>query len=104
MSTQIDNVSVITKSNIYFDGKCVSHTLLLAGGAKATVGVIFPSLLNFGTGAAETMDIVSGTCRVRLAGDSEWTTYAAGQQFKVGPNSSFDIETTEIVDYVCTFG
>ena len=103
MSTQIDGVSVVKKSNIYFDGKCVSHTVLLADGGKATVGVIFPSSLNFGTDAAETMDIVAGTCRVRLAGATDWTTYTAGQQFKVGANSRFDIETIETLDYVCTF-
>jgi uncharacterized protein YaiE (UPF0345 family) len=103
MSTQIDGVSVVKKSNIYFDGKCVSHTVLLADGGTATVGVIFPSSLNFGTGAAETMDIVSGTCRVRLAGATDWTTYTAGQQFKVAANSRFDIETIETLDYVCTF-
>lgn len=103
MSAQIDGVSVVKKSNVYFDGKCVSHTVLLAGGGKATVGVIFPSTLTFGTGAPETMDVVAGTCRVRLAGATEWTSYTAGQQFKVAGNTRFDIETIETLDYVCTF-
>lgn len=104
MSTQIDGVSVVKKSNIYFDGKCVSHTVLLANGDKLTVGVIFPSSLTFNTGAPETMEIVAGKCRVRLAGATLWTGYEAGQQFEVGGNTQFDIETIETLDYVCRFG
>ncbi|MEC5163084.1 MULTISPECIES: pyrimidine/purine nucleoside phosphorylase [unclassified Janthinobacterium] len=104
MSTQLDNVSVVKHSNIYFDGKCVSHTVLFADGSKKTLGVIFASSLSFNTGAPETMEIVSGKCRVRLAGASEWTVYQGGQQFDVPGESRFDIETLETLDYVCHFG
>jgi len=104
MSTQIDQVSVVKKSNIYFDGKCVSHNVILADGRKKSVGVIFPSSLTFNTGAPEIMEIVGGVCKVRLAGATEWNTYAAGQEFSVGANTSFDIETVETLDYVCHFG
>jgi uncharacterized protein YaiE (UPF0345 family) len=104
MSAQIDQVSVVKKSNIYFDGKCVSHSVILADGRKKTVGVIFPSSLTFNTGAPEIMEIVAGVCKVRQAGATEWTTYAAGQEFSVGANTSFDIETVETLDYVCHFG
>lgn len=104
MSTQLDNVSVVKKSNIFFDGKCVSHSVLFADGSKKTVGVIFPSALTFNTAAPEIMEIVGGKCKVRLAGASEWQTYAAGQQFEVGANTHFDIETVETLDYVCHFG
>ena len=104
MSTQLDNVSVVAKSNIYFDGKCVSHSILLADGSKKTIGVIFPSSLTFNTGAPETMEIVAGKCQVRPAGASAWTAYEGGQQFQVGANTSFDIETLETLDYICHFG
>jgi uncharacterized protein YaiE (UPF0345 family) len=103
MST-LQNVTLTAKSNVYFEGKCVSHNLLLADGSKKSVGVIFPSTLTFNTGAPEIMDIISGKCRVRLAGTDAWNTYEGGQQFKVGANSSFDIETLELVDYICHFG
>jgi uncharacterized protein YaiE (UPF0345 family) len=103
MSAQLDNVSVVKKSNIYFDGKCVSHTVQFADGSKKTVGVIFPSALTFNTGAPETMEIVAGACKVRLAGATQWSAYEGGQQFDVPGNSSFDIETLETVDYVCHF-
>ena len=103
MST-LQNVTLSKKSNIYFDGKCVSHTALLADGTRKTVGVIFPSTLTFNTGAPETMEIVAGKCRVRLAGAAEWTSYEGGQQFDVPANSAFDIEALEMIDYVCHFG
>ena len=102
--SSIHNVSVSTKANIYFDGKCVSHSIVLADGSKKSVGVIFPSTLTFNTGAPEIMEITGGKCRVRLAGAGDWTDYQAGQQFTVGANSAFDIETSETVDYVCHFG
>ena len=104
MSSQFDNVSVIKKSNVFFDGKCVSHTVILADGTKKSVGVILPSSLVFNTGVPEIMEITSGTCRARIKGESDWKTYAAGQSFSVPENSSFEIEVTEAVDYVCHFG
>lgn len=103
MSTQFDHVSVIKKSNIFFDGKCVSHNIIFPDGTKKTIGVIFPSSLTFGTDAPEIMEINGGKCRVRQQ-DGEWHTYEAGQRFQVPGKSSFDIETLETVDYVCHFG
>ncbi|MEB0138413.1 MULTISPECIES: pyrimidine/purine nucleoside phosphorylase [unclassified Undibacterium] len=103
MSTQFDQVSVVKKANLYFDGKCISHTVLFADGSKKTIGVIFPSSLVFNTGAAEIMELNGGQCRIRLAGDSAWHTYQGGEQFSVPANSSFEIETLETLDYVCHF-
>jgi len=102
--SQFDNVSVVKKSNIYFDGKCISHTVLFPDGTKKTIGVIFPSNLNFGTAAPEKMEIVGGSCRVRMKGAQDWKTYKAGEAFSVPGNSSFDIETLETLDYVCSYG
>lgn len=103
MTTLFDKVSVVKKANIYFDGKCVSHTVLLADGSKKTIGIIFPSTLKFNTTVAEIMELNVGKCRIRLAGATEWNTYEGGQQFEVPANSSFDIETVETLDYVCHF-
>ena len=104
MSTQFDNVTVVKKANIFFDGKCVSHNVIFADGSRKSVGVIFPSSLVFNTGAPEIMDLNAGTCRVRLKGETEWKTYEGGQSFHVPGDSSFDIETLETLDYVCHFG
>ena len=81
--SQFDNVSVVKQANVYFDGRCVSHTVVLADGARKTVGVILPSSLTFNTGAPEIGD---------------------GQSFAVPGNSSFEIACDEPYHYVCHFG
>lgn len=101
--SQFDQVSVVKKANVYFDGKCVSHTVLFADGTRKSVGVIFPSTLKFNTAAPEVMEINAGQCRVRLQGQDEWQVYNAGDSFNVPGDSSFDIEVLELVDYVCHF-
>ncbi|MES2831013.1 MAG: pyrimidine/purine nucleoside phosphorylase [Pseudomonadota bacterium] len=103
MSEQFDNVTAVKRANVYFDGKCISHTVLLADGSRKTLGVILPSLLTFDTGAAEIVEINAGKCRIRLKDETEWVAYEAGQRFNVGANSSFEIETIELLDYVCHF-
>jgi uncharacterized protein YaiE (UPF0345 family) len=102
MST-FDNVSVVKKANVYFDGKCVSHTVHLADGSRKSVGVIFPGKLRFNTGEPELMEIIAGSCRVTLPGGAP-SVYRAGESFKVAANSAFDIEALETLDYVCHFG
>ena len=102
--SQFDKVSVVKKSNIYFDGKCVSHTVLFEDGTRKTIGVIFPSTLTFETGAPEIMEIVAGRCKVRIGNAAVSSEFGPGQSFSVPGNSRFDIETLETLDYVCHFG
>jgi uncharacterized protein YaiE (UPF0345 family) len=104
MTTQFDHVSVIKKANVYFDGKCISHNVIFADGSKKSVGVILPSTLTFNTGAPEIMEITGGKCRVRLKDQALWRSYEAGQRFEISANSSFDIDVSETVNYVCHFG
>ena len=52
--------TVATQANVYFDGKCVSHTVTLADGVRKSVGVILPAALTFNTGAPEIMETVAG--------------------------------------------
>ncbi|MBK6637746.1 MAG: pyrimidine/purine nucleoside phosphorylase [Rhodocyclaceae bacterium] len=103
MSSNFENVAVVKKANVYFDGKCVSHSLVLADGTRKSVGVIMPATLTFNTGAAEIMETVAGACRYKLAG-ADWVLVAAGESFNVPANSAFDIEVTgEPYHYVCHF-
>lgn len=44
MTTKFENVTAVTKANIYFDGKVVSHTIFLDSGERKTLGVFMPSL------------------------------------------------------------
>jgi uncharacterized protein YaiE (UPF0345 family) len=96
--------SIRTRANVYFDGRCVSHSIELPDGTKKSVGVILPGRLTFSTGAPEVMELVEGRCRVRLAGHAEWTEHGAGERFEVPGRSGFDIEVDETLHYVCHFG
>ena len=98
------NVTLDPRANVYFDGGCVSHTFHLADGTRKTAGVILPATLEFGTDAPEVVDLHAGSCRVKLAGSDEWTTYGAGESFSVTGASSFAIEVTETMSYVCHYG
>ena len=101
---QYDNVSVVCKANIYFDGKVVSHTALFPNGSKKTLGVIFPGSYHFNTDAAERMDIVAGACKVRLKGNSDWQRYEAGGFFEVPGKSAFEIAVEGgPAEYVCSY-
>jgi purine/pyrimidine-nucleoside phosphorylase len=103
-TAQYDNVSIVCKANVYFDGKVVSHTLIFADGSKKTIGIIYPGTYEFNTGAPERMDISAGSCRVRLAGQAEWKTYHEDSFFEVPGKSSFEITVDEdIAEYVCSF-
>jgi purine/pyrimidine-nucleoside phosphorylase len=96
--------TISTKANVYFDGKCVSHGIELADGTKKSVGVILPATLTFTTGAPEVMELVEGSCRIKLKGSDAWQAYAGGQSFNVPGNSAFDIEVTQTLHYICHFG
>ncbi len=101
---RLDSVSVLTRANVYFDGKCVSHTVILADGSRKTLGVILPARLRFETHEPERMEVVAGHCRVRLAGEEIWREFQAGDRFDVPANAAFDIEVADRLDYICHFG
>jgi len=102
--TEFSGVTVHTKANIYFNGRVVSHTVLMPDGAKKTLGLIQPGSYHFGTGAPERMEIVAGACRVTLDGQSETKAYAAGTYFDVPGNSGFTIDVDAgLCEYICSF-
>ncbi len=105
MITEFTHVTAHAKANVYFDGKVVSHTIVLASGAKKTLGLIYPGTYHFNTGAPEIMEIIAGQCRVRLKGETADKIFAAGTHFHVPANSAFDIAVESgICEYICSFG
>ena len=97
--------TVATQANVYFDGKCVSHTVTLADGVRKSVGVILPAALTFNTGAPEIMETVAGRCSIKLKGETEWKSYGPGESYNVPGNSSFEIKVEgEPYHYICHFG
>ena len=103
ITLHISNISVTTQANVYFDGKCVSHSITYPDGTKKSVGVVLPSTLTFNTGAPEIMECVAGSCEYKLAGSNTWVKSSAGEKFNVPGNSKFDIKVSEPYHYICHF-
>jgi hypothetical protein len=102
--TEFNVVTAVTKANVYFDGKVVSHSILFPDGSKKTLGLIYPGDFHFGTAKAERMEIVAGDCVVKLDGSEAQTSYTSGQFFDVSANSGFDITVSSgICEYLCSF-
>ena len=103
-TTQILSASITTQASVYFDGKCVSHSITLADGSKKSVGVVLASELTFGTAAPEVMECVAGSCEYLLAGGGTWQTCQPGQSFSVPGQSNFQIRVADAFHYICHYG
>ena len=98
------NVTAVTKANVFFDGRVVSHAILLPDGSRKTLGLIYPGEYHFGTDKGERMEITSGTCTVTLDGRQETVVYHAGQAFESAAKSGFTITVASgICEYICSF-
>lgn len=97
------NVEITKKANIYFDGKVTSRLLKTADGESKTLGVMLPGSYHFNTDTEELMELTQGGCKVKLDGSDEWQGYKDGESFTVAANSGFDIEVSELLDYICHF-
>jgi uncharacterized protein YaiE (UPF0345 family) len=102
---RFENVTAVAKANLFFDGKVASHTILFPDGSRKSLGLAWPGTFRFDTGAPEVMEIVSGSCRARLAGEEDWKEYGAGSSFRVPGSSSFEmVVESGVAEYVCSFG
>ncbi|MGB0273090.1 MAG: pyrimidine/purine nucleoside phosphorylase [Opitutales bacterium] len=104
MSHTFENVSVIKKANVYFDGQVTSRAVLFADGSKKTLGFMQAGDYEFGTEAPELMELLGGAMEVKLAGEDAWTTYQEGESFNVPGNSKFSLKVKEGgADYCCSY-
>ncbi len=100
---KFDGVSIVKKANIYFDGKVTSRTVKFADGTHKTLGIMLPGEYEFGTEAAEDMEMLAGEMAVLLPGESEWKTVKSGDAFHVPANSRFKLKVQQVVDYCCSY-
>jgi purine/pyrimidine-nucleoside phosphorylase len=100
---QFNNVAIVKKANIYFDGKVTSRTVLFGNGEKKTLGIMMPGEYDFGTAEKEIMEILSGNLTVQLPGSSDWKAFSAGQSFEVPANSKFKLKVSTLTDYCCSY-
>lgn len=99
-----ENVTVALAGNSYFDGNVTSRTLTLADGSRKTLGFMQAGgEYEFGTEAAELMEITSGEVEVLLPGSDTWITVKGGESFNVPANSKFGIKVKSLTDYCCSY-
>jgi len=98
-----ENVSVELEGNSYFDGAVTSRTVNFADGSKKTLGFMLPGEYEFGTAAAEFMEITSGELEVKLPGSDAWVNIQGGESFDVPANSKFQVKVSSITDYCCSY-
>lgn len=98
-----DNVSVEIQGNSYFDGAVTSRTVNFADGSRKTLGFMLPGEYEFGTAAAELMEITSGELEVKLPGSDSWVSIKGGESFNVPENSKFQVKVSAITDYCCSY-
>jgi uncharacterized protein YaiE (UPF0345 family) len=103
LMSELKNVSVVKKANIYFDGKVTSRTILFGDGSKQTLGIMLPGEYEFGTADKEVMEILSGELEVLLPGEEAWKPVKGGESFEVARNSKFKLKVTSLTDYCCSF-
>ncbi|MFH0974610.1 MAG: pyrimidine/purine nucleoside phosphorylase [Spirochaetota bacterium] len=104
MSDKFENVTIVKKANVYFDGKVTSRTVLFADGTRKTLGFMMPGEYEFSTGSREVMEMLNGEMDVLLPNQKDWQTFKTGQSFEVSSNSSFKLILKGIADYCCSYG
>jgi uncharacterized protein YaiE (UPF0345 family) len=69
---------------------------------RATVGVITPGKYTFSTSTQERMVVTSGALSVTLP-QGERRIIGPNQEFIVEANTSFDVEASKDVSYICYY-
>ncbi len=100
---EFNNVTVIKKANVYFDGKVTSRSVVFSDGSKKTLGVMLPGEYEFSTGDKEIMEIFDGDLEVLLPGSTEWKRIRGGESFEVPAQSKFKLRIKKLTDYCCSF-
>jgi uncharacterized protein YaiE (UPF0345 family) len=64
---------------------------------------MLPGEYEFGTDAAELMEITSGELDVKLPESDVWTAIQGGESFNVPASSKFQVRIKTITDYCCSY-
>lgn len=100
---KFENVTIIKKANVYFEGKVTSRTVIFENGEKKTLGIMMPGEYEFGTNEKEIMEILGGSMDVKLPGEESYKKYSEGESFEVPANSKFQLIINEVSDYCCSY-
>jgi purine/pyrimidine-nucleoside phosphorylase len=101
--SEFNNVAVVKKANVYFDGNVSSRTIKFADGTMKTLGFMLPGEYTFNTADKENMEILDGDLEVMLPGAGGWQTIKGGESFDIPANSAFTVKVKTPTDYCCSF-
>ena len=101
--TEFENVKIIKKASVYFEGKVTSRTVLFPDGSRKTLGIMLPGVYEFGTDSGELMEIISGELEVLLPGENGWRQIRGGESFEVPGHSRFSLKVKVLTDYCCSY-
>lgn len=101
--SQFENITLIKKANIYYDGAVTSRTIVLSTGEKKTLGIMMPGSYEFATDKKEIMEIQAGVLKIQLPSNDQWIEIKGEYTFEVAANSSFKLEVSSVTDYICSY-
>lgn len=96
-----ENATVRKRANVYYDGAVTSREVETADGERTTLGIMRPGTYTFETDGEEEIEVLAGELVVDVDGDVN--RYGAGDVFTVPPDTEFDLDVEELVDYCCTY-
>jgi purine/pyrimidine-nucleoside phosphorylase len=100
---EFNNVTIVKKANVYFDGKVTSRNVIFEDGSKKTLGIMLPGEYEFGTSENELMEVLGGEMEVMLPEAKQWITVKEGDSFKVPAQAEFQLKVKAITDYCCSY-
>ena len=100
---EFNNVKIVKKATVYFEGKVTSRTIYLESGERKTLGFMAEGKYEFNTGVEELMEVIGGEMDVCLPGETEFKTYKEGDSFVVPEKSSFKVVVKTYGDYCCSY-
>ena len=101
--SEFNEVTIIKKANVYFDGKVTSRSVVFPDGSRKTLGIMLPGEYEFNTDDKEIIEILSGDLKVLLSEKEGWINFGAGDSFEVPAQSKFGLRVIKITDYCCSF-
>lgn len=101
--TTFNNVTIVKKANIYFEGKVSSRTVKFDDGTEKTLGFMLPGEYTFNTSENELMEIIAGDLSVLLPNAEQWQIIKAGESFEVPAHAEFKIKIRTPTDYCCSY-
>lgn len=100
---EFNNVKVVKKATVYFDGNVTSRTIYLENGERKTLGFMMPGEYEFNTGVEELMEVIGGEMDICLPGENDFRTYKEGDSFVVPQKSAFKVIVKTYGDYCCSY-